>query len=119
MNNSKIFAVRLNNSRMINGYSMDELVDAMGNEVSKMAISKYEKAQLFPNSSVLVFLAKALNQSVDYFFRPFMLSVDTVKFRKKKKRAFFCEAGKMHPRERRRFIYKNDTSTLKISAMPP
>ena len=84
MNTSAIFATRLKNARLISGYSMDELVNAMGNAVSKMTISKYEKCQLAPNSSVLLSLSKALNQPVDYFFRPFTLSVETVKFRKKK-----------------------------------
>lgn len=84
MDKVEIFAARLRNARLICGFSMDELVNAMGNTVSKMTISKYEKAQLAPNSSVLISLSKALNQSVDYFFRPFTLSVDTVKFRKKK-----------------------------------
>ena len=84
MNTSAIFATRLKNARLISGYSMDELVNAMGNDVSKMTISKYEKCQLAPNSSVLLSLSKALNQPVDYFFRPFTLSVETLKFRKKK-----------------------------------
>ena len=84
MNNTEIFAARLKNARLICGFSMDELVNAMGNIVSKMTISKYEKKQLYPNSSILISLSKALNQSVDYFFRPFTLSVETVKFRKKK-----------------------------------
>lgn len=84
MNTSAIFATRLKNARLIIGYSMDELVNAMGNVVSKMTISKYEKCQLAPNSSVLLSLSKALHQPVDYFFRPFTLSVETVKFRKKK-----------------------------------
>lgn len=84
MDNSAIFAARLKNARLINGFSMDDLVNAMGNTVTKMTISKYEKCQLVPNSSVLISLSKALNQPVDYFFRPFTLSVETVKFRKKK-----------------------------------
>lgn len=84
MDNTEIFAARLKNARLICGFSMDELVNAMGNIVSKMTISKYEKTQLYPNSSILISLSKALNQSVDYFFRPFTLSVETVKFRKKK-----------------------------------
>ena len=86
MDNTEIFAARLKNARLICGFSMDELVNAMGNIVSKMTISKYEKTQLYPNSSILISLSKALNQSVDYFFRPFTLSVETVKFRKKRVR---------------------------------
>ena len=84
MNELEIFAVRLKNARLMKGFSMDELVDKMGKTVSKMTISKYEKCQLVPNSTVLISLSEALNQPVDYFFRPFTLSVESVKFRKKK-----------------------------------
>lgn len=84
MDCGEIFAVRLKNARLINGYSMDDLVNAMGNIVSKTAVSKYEKGLIAPTSSVLISLSKALNQPVDYFFRPFTISVETVKFRKKK-----------------------------------
>ena len=63
---------------------MDELVSAMENKVSKMTISKYEKGQLSPNSSVLISLSKALGQPVDYFFRPLTISIESVKFRKRK-----------------------------------
>lgn len=84
MNSLDIFARRLRNARTICGFSMDDLVRAMGNTVSKMTISKYEKAQISPNSSILISLSRALNQPVDYFFRPFSLSVKSVKFRKRK-----------------------------------
>lgn len=84
MDTSEIFAARLKNARVMSGCSMDKLVSAMGNTISKMTISKYEKGMLVPNSTTLLSLANALNQPVDYFFRPFTLSVETVKFRKKK-----------------------------------
>ena len=84
MEKKEIFAARLKNARVMKGYSMDELVAAMGNNISKMAISKYEKCQLSPNSTILISLANALGQPVDYFFRPFTLQIDSVKFRKTK-----------------------------------
>lgn len=84
MEKKEIFAARLKNARVMKGYSMDELVAAMGNYISKMAISKYEKCQLSPNSTILISLANALGQPVDYFFRPFTLQIDSVKFRKAK-----------------------------------
>ncbi|MCR5766393.1 MAG: ImmA/IrrE family metallo-endopeptidase [Treponema sp.] len=82
MTQNEIFAQRLKNARVMKGYSMDELVSAMGNSLSKMAISKYEKCQLSPNSSVIISLSKALEQPVDYFFKPFTVRIDSVKFRK-------------------------------------
>lgn len=84
MNANEIFAQRLKNARIMKGLSMDELVSAMGNAISKMTISKYEKCQLSPNSSIIISLAKALNQPVDYFFRPYTLQIDSIKFRKTK-----------------------------------
>ena len=82
----EIFAQRLKSARVMKGYSMDELVAAMGNILSKMAISKYEKGQIAPNSTVLIALSNALEQSVDYFFRPIAIRVESIKFRKKKSR---------------------------------
>lgn len=82
MTQNEIFAQRLKNARVMKGYSMDELVSAMGNSLSKMSISKYEKCQLSPNSSVIISLSKALEQPVDYFFKPFTVRIDSVKFRK-------------------------------------
>lgn len=84
MNANEIFAQRLKNARIMKGLSMDELVSAMGNTITKMTISKYEKCQLSPNSTIIISLAKALNQTVDYFFRPYSLKIDTIKFRKTK-----------------------------------
>jgi transcriptional regulator with XRE-family HTH domain len=74
-----IFSARLKNARVMKGLSMDELCSAMGNIVSKMAISKYENGQLAPNSGVIIALSKALSQPVDYFFRPFTVQVDSVR----------------------------------------
>ncbi len=84
MTQNEIFAQRLKNARIMKGYSMDGLVAAMGNNLSKMSISKYEKCQLSPNSSVLIALSKTLEQPLDYFFRPFSLKIESIKFRKQK-----------------------------------
>lgn len=84
MTQNEIFAQRLRNARIMKGFSMDELVSAMGNIISKMSISKYEKCQLSPNSTVLIALSNVLEQPVDYFFRPFTLQIESIKFRKHK-----------------------------------
>ena len=84
MTQNEIFAQRLKNARVMKGFSMDELVAAMGNSLSKMSISKYEKCKLSPNSSVIISLSKALDQPVDYFFKPFTVHIDSIKFRKLK-----------------------------------
>lgn len=83
MTNLSIFSARLKNARIMKGLSMDELCLSMGNVVSKMTISKYENGLLAPNSGIVIALSKALNQPIDYFFRPFSVQVESVKFRKK------------------------------------
>ena len=82
MNNIEIFSKRLKNARIMKGLSMDSLVKAMGNSVSKMTISKYENCKLSPSSTVLIELSKALEMPIDYFFRPFTQKIDSIKFRK-------------------------------------
>ena len=84
MDRSEIFAERLKRARIGKGYSMAELAAAMGGSVSKMAISKYEQNKMLPNSSVVILLSKALEKPVDYFVRPFSVSIDSIKFRKRK-----------------------------------
>ena len=86
MEAKEIFAQRLKSARVMKGYSMDELVAAMNNAVSKMTISKYEKGQIAPNSTVLISLSNALEQPVDYFFRTIAIQIESIKFRKKKSR---------------------------------
>ncbi len=83
MNHLKNFGKRLKNARIMKGLSMDELCQKMDNSLSKMAISKYENGKSMPNSTVLISLAKALNVSVEYFFRPSVFSVESIHFRKK------------------------------------
>ena len=62
---------------------MDELCEAMGNVISKQAISKYENGKMLPNSTVLIHLANALQISIDYFFKPFQVKLEGIEFRKK------------------------------------
>ena len=69
----QIFSQRLKNARIMQGLSMDELCEVMGNIVSKQAISKYENGKMLPNSTVLIQLANVLHTSIDYFFKPFQV----------------------------------------------
>ena len=84
-NELSIFAKRLKQARVLRKLSMEQLCELMGGQVSKQAISKYESALMKPNSTVLIALATALDQTPDYFFRPFTYDADKlqVSFRKK------------------------------------
>lgn len=84
MTANEIFATRLKNARLMKGYSMDRLASEMGNAISKMTISKYENMAMSPSSSVIISLSKALDVPVDYFFRPFSVEIESIRFRKKK-----------------------------------
>jgi len=81
----EIFAKRLKSARLLAGLSQDKLVKAIDHQVSKNAVAKYERAEMMPNSKVLIALAKALDVKADYFFRPFTVEIDQVEFRKKSK----------------------------------
>jgi Zn-dependent peptidase ImmA (M78 family)/DNA-binding XRE family transcriptional regulator len=81
----EIFSKRLKNARTLAALSQDELVEKMGNIVSKNAISKYEKGQMMADSTILLALSKALHVKPDYFFRPFTVEIEKIEFRKKQR----------------------------------
>lgn len=82
---NNVFAERLVNARKIRCLSQRELCDRLDGIVSANAIAKYENGKMFPSSTVLVALAKTLEMSPDYFFRPFKISIPSEmwEFRKK------------------------------------
>lgn len=81
----QIFSQRLKSARLMNGLSMDNLCEKMNHIVSKQSISKYEKGIMMPDSTILIALSKALNVSLDFFFRPYNVTVEDIEFRKKSK----------------------------------
>ena len=78
----QIFSQRLKSARLMNGLSMDSLCEKINNIVSKQSISKYEKGIMMPESTILIALSKALNVNVDFFFRPYYVTVEDIEFRK-------------------------------------
>lgn len=88
-NNLLTFAKRLQQARLKARLSMEKLSALMSEkadvQVSKQAISKYEKALMMPSSTILIAMAEALGCDLDYFFRPFTFDLDQFKvsFRKK------------------------------------
>lgn len=84
-NNLETFAKRLQQARLKAKLSMEKLSEKMNGIVTKQAISKYEKAKMMPNSTILIAMAEALDCDLDYFFRPFSFELDEFKvsFRKK------------------------------------
>jgi len=71
---------RLKAARHRAGLSQRSLAQKVG--LSAMAISKYERGEMVPNSSMLIRLAQALDTQVAYLLRPPSLSLSAPAFRK-------------------------------------
>ena len=80
MNN---LGIRLQQARKAAGLSLRAFADLVN--LSHAAIKKYEDGDVYPSSDMLIKLAKALKVRVDFFFRPIKVSLENVKFRKRKK----------------------------------
>lgn len=78
--------LRIRQGRRMLGLSYRALAEKTGGQISHTAISKYEKGQMVPGSVALLALARALDQPIDFFFRPERASfVQPLRFR--------CQAG--------------------------
>lgn len=72
---------RIKRARKLRLMSQQQLADKLN--LSKNMISKYEKQDSIPNSSILIKLAKALNLNINFFTSPVNIDLGDVKFRKK------------------------------------
>jgi Zn-dependent peptidase ImmA (M78 family)/DNA-binding XRE family transcriptional regulator len=79
----RIFGTRLVSARKQAGLSQDGLVERIGSMVKKTAIAKYERGEMVPRPNVIEVLAKALDQPVDFFFKPVEVDVENIEFRAK------------------------------------
>ena len=61
-----IVSIKIKQGRLLNAFSLQDLADMIG--VSKQMISKYEKGDSMPSSSILIKMAKSLKVKIDYFF---------------------------------------------------
>lgn len=43
-----VFAERFKSARLMNGFSLQDLADALDNKLSRQALHRYEKEKLFP-----------------------------------------------------------------------
>ncbi len=78
-----IIGTRLQQARKAAGMSLRDLATVV--KLSHTAIKKYEDGDTYPSSDILIKLAKALQVCIDFFFRPAKVSLENVKFRKRKK----------------------------------
>lgn len=74
---------RIKQARQSAGLSLRDLAERAG--VSAMAVSKYERDESTPSSTVLLALAQTLGVRVEYFFRQTEVELEAVEYRKHSK----------------------------------
>ena len=77
-----MFGERLKLARKRAGLSLRELSDRVQNQVSAQAIGKYEAGQMYPSSSVLVALCKALDVDLEFLTSTQVAELSGLEFRK-------------------------------------
>lgn len=77
----EIFSKRLRSARLLAKLTMEELAQMVN--ITKNAVSKYEKAEMMADPNVMLLLAKALGVEYDYLVRPYEVKLSNVEFRKK------------------------------------
>lgn len=81
----KYFAERLKAARKMNGFSLQDLSDAIAHKLNKQALQRLETEEAEPDSQTVSLLSKALKVTADYFFRQSTVTLDDLRFRKLKK----------------------------------
>jgi Zn-dependent peptidase ImmA (M78 family)/DNA-binding XRE family transcriptional regulator len=79
------FSERLKAARKMNGYSLQDLSDAIDHQLNKQALNRLETGESSPDSETIHLLSKALKVTNGYFFRQSTVALNDVKFRKLKK----------------------------------
>ena len=80
-----IFAERFKSARLMRGFSLQDLANAMGGVLSRQALHRYEKGEVIPDSEKINLLSKALSVSADYFFRSTKVELGAIEYRKLEK----------------------------------
>lgn len=69
------------------GFSLQDLANALETKLSRQALHRYEKGEVIPDSEKIQLLSKALQVSVDYFFRDTQVELGEIEYRKLDKMA--------------------------------
>ncbi len=77
-----VFAERFKSARLMNGFSLQDLADAMGGILSRQALHRYEKGEVIPDAEKISMLSKAFHVSPDYFFRTTKIAFSDIEYRK-------------------------------------
>jgi Zn-dependent peptidase ImmA (M78 family) len=81
----KYFPERLKSARKMNGYSLQDLSDAIKNQFNKQALQRLETGETRPDSQTISLLSKAMHLPADYFVREAAVHLGELRFRKLKK----------------------------------
>ena len=79
---NQLFAERFKSARLMNGFSLQDLSDNLGNKITRQALHKYEKGEVMPDSEMLGQICEALNVRPDYFTRETVVELGAINFRK-------------------------------------
>jgi len=77
-----VFAERFKSARLMNGFSLQDLADALDSKLSRQALHRYEKGEVIPDTEKINILSQALNVSADYFFRTTKVELSNIEYRK-------------------------------------
>lgn len=80
----QVFGQRLKNARLLREMTQDEVVAALGETLSKNALSRYERGEMMPRYPILMALARLFDLQLEYFFRPFTVEVSRFELRTKR-----------------------------------
>ena len=81
MKSKSLFAERFKSARMINGFSLQDVADALDGQLSRQALHRYEKGDVVPDDDKVKMLSKALNVNTDFFLRDTIIELGEIEYR--------------------------------------
>ncbi|MFM6952819.1 MAG: helix-turn-helix domain-containing protein [Bacteroidota bacterium] len=78
----KLFAQRFKSARLMKGYSLQDLANALGNEWTRQSLYRYERGEVMPDSQKIQRLAQVMGVDSEYFFRELPIELGEIEFRK-------------------------------------
>jgi transcriptional regulator with XRE-family HTH domain len=77
-----LFAERFKSARLMNGFSLQDLANALDDKLTRQALYRYEKGEVMPDAEKINLLSKALKVSPDFFFRKKTVELSEIEYRK-------------------------------------
>jgi Zn-dependent peptidase ImmA (M78 family)/transcriptional regulator with XRE-family HTH domain len=82
MEMNEIFSERFKSARLMKGFSLQDLADALDNQLSRQALHRYEKGEVIPDNDKINQLSRVLDVTPDFFFRSTKVELSEIEFRK-------------------------------------